>query len=101
MQDVIGASVNSHFNQFVTELERIIASGDQRGFYKHLKGAVGTEGMRVKEEQYMRDEDGILLRNKGEIRRRGVRFFNTLLNTNSPKLDPTILERFPARPVAL
>ena len=30
-----------------------------------------------------------------------VRFFNTLLNTKSPKLDPTILERFPTRPVAL
>jgi len=101
VQDVIGAGVNSHFNQFITELERIIESGDQRGFYKHLKGTVGMEGTRVKEEQYIRDEDGVLLRNKGEIRSRWVRFFNTLLNTKSPKLDPTILERFPTRPVAL
>ena len=26
VQDVIGAGVNSHFNQFITELERIIES---------------------------------------------------------------------------
>ena len=93
--------MDSHFNQFVTESERIIESGYQRGFYKHLKGTVGMEGTRVKEEQYIRDEDGILLRNIGDVRSRWVRFINTLLNTKPPKLDPAILERFPARPVAL
>ena len=46
---MIGAGVNSHFNQFIIEVERTIESGDQRGFYKHLKGTVGMEGARVKE----------------------------------------------------
>ena len=95
MQEVIGAGVNSHFQPVHHRV------GETRGFYKHLTGTVGMEGTRVKEEQYIRDEDGILLRNQGEIRSRWVWFFNTLLNTKSPKLDPTILERFPARPVAL
>ena len=101
VRDVIDTSVYSHFSQFVIELERIIAKGDQRGFYRHLKGTVGMEGSRVREEQYIRDEAGVLLRDKGEIRSRWVRFFKTLLNTKSPKLDPTIIEQFPARPVEL
>ena len=33
VQDVIGAGVNCHFNQFITELERIIETEDERGFY--------------------------------------------------------------------
>ena len=55
-RDAIGTDANSHFNRFVTELELKIESRDQRGFYKHLKGTVGMEGTRVKEEQYIRDE---------------------------------------------
>lgn len=39
MRNVIGAGVNSHFNQFDTELERIIEQQRLRVIlYKHLKG---------------------------------------------------------------
>ena len=48
VQDVIDAGANSHFIQFITELGRIIESGDQRGFYKNLKGTVGMEETTVK-----------------------------------------------------
>ena len=100
VQDVVGAGVNFTSTRSSSSWSES-SRADPRGFYKHLKGTVGMEGTRVKEEQYIRDEDGILLRNKGEIRSRWVRFFNTLLNQKSPKLDPIILERFPTRPVAL
>lgn len=38
--DVIGAGVHSHSPQFVNDLEGIIDSGDEKGFYKHLKVTV-------------------------------------------------------------
>ena len=54
------------------------------------------ERTRVKEEQYIRDEDGVLLRNKGEIRSRWVRFFNTLLKHEIPKARPYHPGTFPS-----
>lgn len=44
------------FHQFVAESEQLIESGDQRVFYKHLKGTVDLQGTRAKEEQFIRDE---------------------------------------------
>lgn len=46
-------------------LLRIIESREQRSSYKHLKGMAGVEGTKAKEEQYISDEDGVLLRYKG------------------------------------
>ena len=45
------------------------------------------------------DEDGTPLRDKMRIRKRW-RFFQTLLNKKSPKLDLTITVLFPQRPLA-
>ena len=41
---------------------------------------------------YINDEDGLLLRDVERIRERWVRWFHTLLNAKSPKLDPNIAE---------
>ena len=100
LREVIGAGLYAHFEEYLAELERCLERNDQRGFYKHLKRTVGLEGRKAGGEQFIRDEDGTLLRDKGRIRERWARFFHTLLNTKSPKLDPTISEQFPQRPVA-
>ena len=42
--------------------------------------------------QYVKDEDGILLRDVELIRERWVWWFYTLLNAKSPTLDPNIAE---------
>ena len=52
------------------------------------------------ESQCVRDEGGRLLRDKGRIRERWVRFFRSLLNSKSDMLDPDIPKRLPQQPVA-
>ena len=46
------------------------------------------------------DEDGTLLKDKVRILEQWTRYFGTLLNTKSPKLDPTISGLFPQWPSA-
>ena len=52
------------------------------------------------ESQCVRDEGGRLLRDKGRIRERWVRFFRSLLNSKSDMLDPDTPKRLPQQPVA-
>ena len=53
-----------------------------------------------KTSQYVRDEKGGLLRDKGCIREIWVRFFHSLLNTKSDMLDPDIPKILPQEPIA-
>ena len=62
--------------------------GDQHGFFQKIK-SVQLERV---ESQCVRDEGGRLLRDKGRIRERWIRFFRSLLNAKSDMLDPDILE---------
>ena len=50
--------------------------------------------------QCVRDEEGRLLRDKGRIRERWVRFFRSLLNSESDMLDPDTPKRLPQHSVA-
>ena len=52
------------------------------------------------ESQCIRDEEGRLLRDKGRIRERWVRFFRSLLNSKSDMIDADIPKRLPQHPVA-
>ena len=52
------------------------------------------------ESQCVCDEEGRLLRDKGRIRERWVRFFRLLLNSKSDMLDADIPKRLPQHPVA-
>ena len=52
------------------------------------------------ESQRVRDEEGRLLRDKGRIRERWVRYFRSLLNSKSDMLDPDIPKRLPQHSVA-
>ena len=71
------------------------------GLYKHLKKSVDLGGRQSGGQQYVTDENGVLLKDKGEILQRWARFFNILLNTKSPTLNPVIIEEVRQRPAAL
>ncbi|MEP5376703.1 MAG: hypothetical protein ABJQ14_13080 [Hyphomicrobiales bacterium] len=93
------ARVYTYFEEYLAETERLLANKDQRGFYKHLKSTVRLEGTRARSEQLVRDEDGTLLRDKVRIREGWAGFYHKLLNTKSLKLDPTIIDLLPPRPL--
>ena len=73
--------------------------GDQHGLFQNIKSAQLEETKKV-ESQCVRDEGGKLLRDKGRIHERWVRFFRSLLNSKSDMLDPEIPKRLPQQPVA-
>ena len=79
------------FWDFVRILETRTREGDQAGFYKHLK-TMNLEGKRDHSSAYVKDENGVLLRDVELIRERWVRWFHTLLNAKLPRLDPNIAE---------
>ena len=56
------------------------------GFYAHLKGA-NLETSRKFSSQFIRDEQGRLLRDPEVILQRRTRHFKALLNNSSPTLD--------------
>ena len=74
-------------------------SGDQHGYFQNIKSVQLGEAKKV-ESQCVRNEEGRLLRDKGRIRERWVRFFRSLLNSKSGMLDPDIPKRLPQHPVA-
>ena len=73
--------------------------GDQHVFFQNIKSVQLEETKKV-EPQCVRDEEGRLLRDKGRIHERWVRFFRSLLNSKSDMLDPDILKRLPQHLVA-
>ena len=72
--------------------------GDQHGFFQNIKSVQLEETKKV-ESQCVRNEEERLLRDKGRIRERWVRFFRSLLNSKSD-IDPDIPKRLPQHPVA-
>ena len=87
------------FERHVVELKKQLRRGDQHGFFQNIKSVQLEETKKV-ESQCVRDEEGRLLRDKGRIRERWVRFFRSLLNSKSDMLDPDIPKRLPQHPVA-
>ena len=75
---------------FVRKFETRTREGDQAGFYNHPK-TMNLEEKRDRSSAYVKDENGVLLRDIELIRERWVRWFHTL-NAKSPRLDPNIAE---------
>ena len=73
--------------------------GDQHKFFQNIKSVQLEETKKV-ESQCIRDDGGRLLRDKGRIHERWVRFFRSLLNAKSDMLDPDIPKRLPQHAVA-
>ena len=82
---------------FVCKHEIRTRKGDQAGFYKHIR-TTSLERKRDRSSAYVKDENGVLLRDVELIRERWVRWFHTLLNAKSPRLDPNIAEGLSQRP---
>ena len=78
---------------YACELEMFTKAGDMKGWYGHLKGGWKLQGTRVGSAQYIRDEDGKLLRKLEEICERWTRYFASLFNTTWVALDRTIVLR--------
>ena len=91
LRKVRKAAVLSLFWNFVRKLETRTREGDQASLYKHLK-TMNLEGKRDRSSAYVEDENGVLLGDVELIRERWVRWFHTLLNAKSPRLDPNIAE---------
>ena len=72
-----------------------------RGWYGHLKGGWKLQGKKLGNAQYIRDENGKLLRKLDEIRARWRRYFTSLLNTTSAALNRAIVESLSQKPTAL
>ena len=92
LERVRKAAVVRFFERHVVELEKQLRMGDQHGFFQNIK-SVQLEETKEVESQCVRDEEGRLLRDKGRIRERWVRFFRSLLNSKSDILDADITKR--------
>ena len=96
----VDEGIYAHLERYLTRLEAMYEDRDLRGLYKHLKKSVGLSGRQSGGQEYIKDENGVLLGDKAEIPQRWARFFGTLLNTKSPKLNPAIIEEVQQRPAA-
>ena len=99
LKRVRSPAVVRFFERHVVELEKQLRMGDQHGFFQNIK-SVQLEKTKKVEPQCIRDEGGRLLRDKGRIRERWVRFFHSLLNAKSDMLDSNIPKRLPQHLVA-
>ena len=76
-------------SDFVRKHKTHTREDDQAEFYKHLK-TMNLKGKRDLSSAYVKDENGVLLRDVELVRERWVRWFHTILNAKSPRLDPNI-----------
>ena len=79
----------------VKGMEKDLRQRDQRGLYQCCK-SLNIENTRKVNSQYIRDEEGITLRDPGLVLGRWARFFGTLLNSKSDKFRLDIIKEFPS-----
>eukprot|EP00903_Cladosiphon_okamuranus_P007252 g7035.t2 len=94
----IATSIYDHLERYVTKLEAVYQSRDMRGLCQHLKRSTGLGERQTGGQQFVTNENGILLRDKDAILKRWGRFFNTLLNSDPPTLNPDVVEQVAQRP---
>ena len=70
LRETIQAAEDRYLEVYACELEEFIAAGDLRGWYGHLTGEWKLQGKKLGSAQYIRDENGKLLRKLDEIRAR-------------------------------
>ena len=97
LQKLVASGLHAFFEAYLARTERLLTNNNQRGFYKHLKSAVGLEVTKARSEQFIRDEDVTLLREMVRIRERWAGFCHKLLIAKSLKLDPTLIDLSPPR----
>ena len=93
----IDKGIDVHLEEYVAELETLLRHRDMRGIYEDLKMTAGLGGRKTEGQQAIKNENGNLLRDKGGILWRWERLFGNLLNTKSPALQPSIVEKVQQR----
>ena len=101
LRETMQAAEDKYLEVYACEFEEFIVAGDVRGWHGHLKGGWKLQGKKLESAQYIRDENGKLLRALDEIRARWRRYFTSLLNTTSAALNRTIIEGLSQKPTAL
>ena len=61
---MVAAVIHTCFEEYLAETGREPANNDQRGFYRRLKSTIELEGNMARSEQFIRDEDGTLFRDR-------------------------------------
>ena len=79
-------------------MEKDLHQRDQRGFCQRCK-FLNKEDTRKVNSQYIRNEEGIMLRDIGLVLGRWARFFGTLLNPKSDKLRLDVIEELLQWPI--
>ena len=79
-------------------MEEDLCQRDQRGLFQRCKSLKIEEPRKVS-SQFIREAEGIMLRDPGLILGRWARFFGTLLNSKFEKLRLDIIEELPQWPI--
>ena len=66
----VDEGIHALLERYVTRLQAMYEDRDMRGLYKHLKKSMGLGGRQSGGPQYVKDENGVFLRDKGEILQR-------------------------------
>ena len=82
----------------VQGMEENLLQRDQRGLFQRCK-SLKREDTRKINSHYIRDEEGIMLRDPGLVLGRWTQFLGTLLNSKSDKLRLDIIEELPQWPI--
>ena len=89
---------NRFFERHAQGMEKDLRQRDQMGLYQSCK-FLNIGDTRKVNSQYIRDEEGIMLRDPELVRGRWARFFGTLLSSKSDKLKLDIIEELPQWPI--
>ena len=89
---------NRFLERHVQGMEKDLRQRYQKGLYQRCK-FLNIEDTRKVNSQYIRDEEGIMLRDPGIVLGRWAWFFGTLLNSKSDKLRLDIIEELPQWPI--
>ena len=79
-------------------MQEVLRQRNQRGLFQRFK-SLNMEDTRKVSSQYIRHEEGIMLRDAGLVLGRWARFFGTLLKSKSDQLRLDTLEGLPQRPI--
>ena len=101
LREIVQAAEDRYLEVYACELEEFIVAGDVRGWYGHLERGWKLQGKKLGSAQYIRDENGKLLRKLDEIRTRWRRYFTSLFSTTSAALNRTIIDDLSQKPTAL
>ena len=82
---------NRFLERHAQGMEKDLRQRDRMGLFQRCKFLNIEDTWKVN-SQYIRDEEGIMLRDPELVRRRWARFFGTLLNSKSDKLKLDIIE---------